>query len=316
METKVNYAVIGAFVLVLGAVLVASVLWLASGGAFQKKYDLYLAIMNESVAGLNLNAPVKYNGVDVGKVQKIWLEPGNPEQVNLFFAIERGTPIKEDTVAVLKTQGLTGIAYVELSGGARESPPLAAIAGNEYPLIRTKPSLSARLENILTNVLAKLDSTTSGINAILSDENKAAFKSALADISAVTRTLAARRETLDAGIASAARTFDNGARVTAQLGPVIDRMGRSADAIEKMANEAERTSASAGKTVDAVGADIARFTSEALPEFERLLGEMSVLAASLRRLSEKMEGSPGGLLMGRRPVPPGPGEAAGKGAAK
>ena len=311
-----NYAVIGAFVLVLGAVLVASVLWLASGGAFQKKYDLYLAIMNESVAGLNLNAPVKYNGVDVGKVQKIWLEPGNPEQVNLFFAIERGTPIKEDTVAVLKTQGLTGIAYVELSGGARESPPLAAIAGNEYPLIRTKPSLSARLENILTNVLAKLDSTTSGINAILSDENKAAFKSALADISAVTRTLAARRETLDAGIASAARTFDNGARVTAQLGPVIDRMGRSADAIEKMANEAERTSASAGKTVDAVGADIARFTSEALPEFERLLGEMSVLAASLRRLSEKMEGSPGGLLMGRRPVPPGPGEAAGKGAAK
>jgi len=312
----VNYAVIGAFVLVLGAVLVASVLWLASGGAFQKKYDLYLAIMNESVAGLNLNAPVKYNGVDVGKVQKIWLEPGNPEQVNLFFAIERGTPIKEDTVAVLKTQGLTGIAYVELSGGARESPPLAAIAGNEYPLIRTKPSLSARLENILTNVLAKLDSTTSGINAILSDENKAAFKSALADISAVTRTLAARRETLDAGIASAARTFDNGARVTAQLGPVIDRMGRSADAIEKMANEAERTSASAGKTVDAVGADIARFTSEALPEFERLLGEMSVLAASLRRLSEKMEGSPGGLLMGRRPVPPGPGEAAGKGAAK
>jgi phospholipid/cholesterol/gamma-HCH transport system substrate-binding protein len=170
------------------------------------------------------------------------------------------------------------------------------------------------LEYVLTSVLAKLDSTSSSINAILSEENKEAIKSALADISAVTRTLAARKETLDAGIASAARTFDNSARVTAQLGPVIDRMGRSADAIEKMANEAERTSASAGKTVDAVGADVARFTAEALPEFERLLGEMSVLAASLRRLSEKMEGSPGGLLMGRRPVPPGPGEAAGKGA--
>ncbi len=68
--------------------------------------------------------------------------------------------------------------------------------------------------------------------------------------------------------------------------------------------------------VDSVGAGVARFTGEALPEFERLLGEMSVLAASLRRLSEKMEGSPGGLLMGRRPVPPGPGETAGKEAAK
>jgi len=304
----VNYAIVGAFVLVLGAVLIAGVLWLASGGAIRKSHDLYLAIEHESVAGLNLNAPVKYNGVDVGTVRRIRLEPGNPQRVNLLFAIERGTPIKEDTVAVLKTQGLTGIAYVELSGGTRDSPPLAATAGSEYPVIATKPSLSARLENVLSTVLAKLDSTSSSINAILSDENKAAFKSALADISAVTRTFAARRETLDAGIASAARTFENSARVTAQLGPVIDRMGRSADAIEKMANEAALTSASAGRTVDAVGADVKRFTAEALPELERMIGEMSGLATSLRRLSTKIEGSSGGLLLGRRQAPSGPGE--------
>ena len=307
-----NYALVGAFVLVLGAVLIAGVLWLASGGALQKKYDLYLAIEDESVAGLNLNAPVKYSGVDVGKVREIRLDPSNPERVNLLFAIERGTPIKEDTVAVLKTQGLTGIAYVELSGGARDAPPLRATAGSEYPVIRTKPSLSARLENVLTSVLAKLNSTSSNINAILSDENRAAFKSALADIATVAHTIAARKDTLDAGMASAARTFDNGARATAQLGPVIDRIGRSADAVEKMGNEVARTSAGAGKTVDSVGADVKRFTAETLPELERLLGEMSVLATSLRRLSEKIEGSPGGLLLGRRPVPPGPGEGTAK----
>jgi phospholipid/cholesterol/gamma-HCH transport system substrate-binding protein len=304
----VNYALVGAFVLVLGAVLIAGVLWLASGGALQKKYDLYLAIEDESVAGLNLNAPVKYSGVDVGKVREIRLDPGNPERVNLLFAIERGTPIKEDTVAVLKTQGLTGIAYVELSGGARDAPPLRATAGSEYPVIRTKPSLSARLENVLTSVLAKLDSTSSNINAILSDENRAAFKSALADIATVAHTIAARKDTLDAGMASAARTFDNASRATAQVGPVIDRIGRGADAVEKMGNEVARTSAGAGKTVDSVGADVKRFTAETLPELERLLGEMSVLATSLRRLSEKIDGSPGGLLLGRRQVPSGPGE--------
>ena len=132
-----NYALVGAFVVVLGAVLIAGVLWLASGGTLQKKYDFYLAIMDESVAGLNPDAPVKYNGVDVGKVREIQLDPGNPERVNLLFAIDRGTPIKVDTVAVLKTQGLTGIAYVELSGGARDAPPLTAAAGSEYPVIRT-----------------------------------------------------------------------------------------------------------------------------------------------------------------------------------
>jgi phospholipid/cholesterol/gamma-HCH transport system substrate-binding protein len=297
-------------VLILGATLVAGVLWLASGGAFQTKYDSYLAIENESVAGLNLNAPVKYNGVDVGQVKKIWLEPGNPEQVNLLFAIERGTPIKEDTVAVLKTQGLTGIAYVELSGGARDSPPLTAIAGNQYPLIRTKPSLSNRLENVITSVLAKLDSTSNSINAILSDENKAAFKSALADIATVAHTIAARKDTLDAGIANAARTFENASRATAQVGPVIDRIGRSAEAVEKMGNEVAITSTATGKMVDSVGADMQRFTAETLPELQRLLGELSVLSASLRRLSEQTERDPRGLLFGRKPVPAGPGESA------
>ena len=79
--------------LVLGALLIAGVLWLASGGTLQKKYDFYLAIVQESVAGLNLNAPVKYNGVDVGKVKNIQLDPENPERVKLIFAIVRGTPV-------------------------------------------------------------------------------------------------------------------------------------------------------------------------------------------------------------------------------
>ena len=303
-----NYSIVGAFVLVLGAVLIAGVLWLASGGAFKQAYDLYLAIEDESVAGLNLNAPVKYNGVDVGKVRAIQLDPLNPQRVNLLFAIERGTPIKEDTIAVLKTQGLTGIAYVELSGGAIDSPPLLAAAGSNYPVIRTKPSLSARLENVLTNVLAKLDSTSNNLNSILSDENQAAFKSALSDIAILARTIAARKDTIDAGITHAGRTLENTSKATAQMEAVLDRIGRSADAVEKMGNEVSKTSISTGKTVDAVGVDIKRFSTETLPELERLLGELSTLTPSLRRLSEQTTRDPRGLLFGRKPVPEGPGE--------
>ena len=303
-----NYTFVGLFVIVLAAVLLAGVLWLASGGAFQKKYDLYRAIEDESVAGLNLNAPVKYNGVDVGKVKEIQLDTGNPNRVNLIFAIERGTPIKEDTVAVLKTQGLTGIAYVELSGGARDSPLLLLGTDGELPVIRTKPSLSARLENVLTTVLTKLDSTSNNLNAFLSDENQASFKSALADIAAVAHTLAARKGELDAGIVNGAHTLENTSKATAQLGPVIDRIGRGADAIEKMGNEVARTSATAGKTVNSVGADVKRFTADTLPELERLLGELSALSNSLRRLTEQTERNPASLLFGRKPVPEGPGE--------
>jgi phospholipid/cholesterol/gamma-HCH transport system substrate-binding protein len=223
----VNYTLVGAFVLVLGAALIAGVLWLASGGSWQKKYDLYLAVMDESVAGLNLNAPVKYNGVDVGKVQDIALDTSNPQQVRLLFAIQYGAPIREDTVAVLKTQGLTGSAYVELSGGAADSPVLQARPGSIYPEIRTKPSLSTRLEYILTSVLSKLDSTSVGINSLLGPENQAAFKNALADLAAVARTVAARRADIDKGLAQAAKTFDNTAQVKAAL--MADDSIKSAD---------------------------------------------------------------------------------------
>ena len=106
-----------------------------------------------------------------------------------------------------------------------------------------------------------------------------------------------------------ARTFDNSARVSAQLGPVIDRIGRSADAVEKMGVDTAEASRNAGKTITAVGVDVQRLTADTLPELDRLLGELNLLSASLRRLSAQTERSPNSLVFGKSPVPDGPGES-------
>jgi len=156
MEEKVNFTVVGMFVLVLSAALIGGVLWLSSGRSYVTSYDLYLTYMKESVAGLNLNASVRYRGVEVGHVQQIALAPGNVEQVQLTLAIERGTPIKVDTVAVLSTQGLTGIAFVDLTGGSRDSPVLQARNGEPYPVIRSGPSLMVRLDASLVDAASTL----------------------------------------------------------------------------------------------------------------------------------------------------------------
>jgi phospholipid/cholesterol/gamma-HCH transport system substrate-binding protein len=161
---------------------------------------------------------------------------------------------------------------------------------------------------VLTDVLGKLDNTSSSINAILSDDNRAAFASTLADLAILSRTMAARKDTLDAAIADAGRTFRNASRATEQMGAVVERIGRGAEAIEKMGNDVAATSASAGRTVDTVGADLTRFSAETLPELERLLGELSVLSTSLRRLSHQTERDPRGLLFGRKAATAGPGE--------
>lgn len=308
MESKVNYAVVGAFVLALGAALIAGVLWLAVGGNSKKQYAPYQAIVKESVAGLSIDAPVKYLGVDVGKVSAIGIDPENTQQVLLKFLIYRGTPIKQDTEAVLKSQGLTGIAYVEINGGSADSPVLIATEADPVPTIRSRPSLSARLENVATSVLGNLDKMTTNLNAMLDDGNRLALKTTLADTAAVMKMLAGQREALNASITDAARIARNTARASEKFSPAMDRVNASINAIEKMAQVISRAGEGAGRTVDTAETSIKQLSTETLPELERLLVELNQLAPSLRRLIEQTERSPTSLLLGGSRVPMGPGE--------
>ena len=310
MEDKVNYTWVGAFVLGLGALLVVGVLWLAAGVSGEKKYEPYLSIIEESVAGLNVGAPVKYLGVDVGKVSTIGIDPQNTRQVRLLFLIERGTPIREDTEAVLKTQGLTGIAYVELSPGSAEAPLLVATRDGEIPSIRSKPSLSARLENIATAVLSNVDRMSTNLNGMFDAENRAALKQTLADTATLMHALAAQQHTLGAGIADAARTARHTARASEQIEPTLKRIASSADAVEKMADAAGLASADVGRTASVAASGVQQLRAQTLPDLAGLLAEMNHLAVSLRRLSEQTERNPSSLLLGGPTRPAGPGEKA------
>jgi phospholipid/cholesterol/gamma-HCH transport system substrate-binding protein len=309
MDDKVNYALVGGFVLVLGALLVAGVLWLAAGLGGRQAMDAYQAVIQESVAGLSIDAPVKYLGVDVGKVARIEIDPQNSEQVRLHFLVKRGTPIKRDSVAVLKAQGLTGIAYIELSGGSAGSPPLLAGADGEIPTIPTKPSLSARLENVLSNVLANVDRVSNNLNAVLGPDNQAALKSTLADIATLAHTLAGQQAAISAGLADAAKAARLTARAGEQFEPTLARIASSAQAVERMAEVAGKASTRAGAAADAAATSAQQLGSETLPELARLMAELNQLSASLRQLSEQTTVNPNSLLLGKPAPQPGPGES-------
>jgi phospholipid/cholesterol/gamma-HCH transport system substrate-binding protein len=310
MDDKVNYSLVGAFVLVLGAALVMGVLWLASGLGGQQKMDTYQAAIEESVAGLNVDAPVKYLGVDVGKVSRIAVDRQNSQQVRLHFLIERGTPIKTDSVAVLKTQGLTGIAYVELSGGSASALPLLAGADGVPPTIPFKMSLSARLENVLSNVLANIDRVSNNLNAMFDADNRAALKSTLADVATLAHALAAQQGAIRTGLQDAARTAQLAAKAGEQLGPTLARISTSAEAVQSMAEVANAASARAGRAADAAASSVQQLSNETLPDLSRLMSELAVLSASLRQLSEQTTSHPSSLLTGKPTPRPGPGESA------
>ena len=310
MDDKVNYSLVGAFVLVLGAALVMGVLWLASGLGGKQAMDRYQAVIQESVAGLDVDAPVKYLGVDVGKVSRIAVDAQNSQQVRLQFLIERGTPIKRDSVAVLKTQGLTGIAYVELSGGSASALPLRAGADGVPPTIPFKPSLSARLENVLSNVLTNIDRVSNNLNAVFDADNRAALKSTLADVAALSHALAAQQGTLARGLQDAARTAQLAAKAGEQLGPTLQRISASAQAVQDMAQVANAASTRAALAADAAASSVQQLSTETLPDLSRLMSDLSGLSASLRQLSEQTTSQPSSLLTGKPTPRPGPGESA------
>ncbi len=308
MDNKVNFAAVGAFVIGLGAVLVAVVLWLAAGGELHHQIDLYRAVSDESVSGLNINAPVKYRGVDVGKVKEIHLVANNPQQVQLTFAIERGTPVKTDTVATLSTQGLTGIAYIELSGGSTNAPLLVSTVDGEPPLIMTKPSLSARLEQVLTRVLGSIDKTSHALDGVFTDPNKQALSAALANIAAITQTVADRKGSIDLALRNADRTMANAAVVSARMNATLARIDKAADSFDAMSRQVDKTAAGAGDTVTALGSNLQQLSGDVGPQLETLMTDLSTLSGSLRRLSEQTERNPKSLIFGKAPVPKGPGE--------
>jgi phospholipid/cholesterol/gamma-HCH transport system substrate-binding protein len=308
MEAKVNLVAVGVFVIVLTVTAIATVLWLSSGKYYRKNYDTYETYMTESVSGLNLNAPVRYRGVEVGRVHAIRLAPGNVEQVQVTLEIERGTPVKVDTIAVLETQGLTGISYIDLKGGRRDSPVLTAKPGEEYPVIVSGASLFARLESSVPLLLSGLNRVSDNLNAALDEDNRRALKQTLSDVQVLARTLAARSATIDAGLKDAAQTMRNSTQFTESLPQLVQRVERSADAFDQMTKRLGAVGTSASGTLDSTRADLQQFTGETLPEVRELVAELRTLTATVQRAVDKVERNPNVLLFGRAASKRGPGE--------
>jgi phospholipid/cholesterol/gamma-HCH transport system substrate-binding protein len=301
METKVNYALVGVFVLTLSVAIVAGVLWIASGRTARKDYDTYLAYSTESVSGLSRQAPVKYKGVEVGAVREIGLDPVDPQNVRLELAIERGVPIKQDTVAVLSVQGLTGIAFLDLEGGSKDSPLLAATEPGGYPVIATRPSLLKRLDTQVSALVADFSQAAQKVNQVLDADTRAALQRTIRDLDSVVHEVAGRSKEIDAALVDAARTMQNSARASAQLTELSRQIGRSAESVARAAETLRATATGATGGVQQLRADT-------LPELRRLLAEARAATTSLARVAQELERSPNALVMGREPMPPGPGE--------
>jgi phospholipid/cholesterol/gamma-HCH transport system substrate-binding protein len=309
MDPRVNYTLVGLFVLVLGTALITTALWL-SVRTEDRRYQTYVAYVYESVAGLAPRAAVKYRGVDVGLVRRIGLDKINPERVRLLLDIEEGTPVKEDTVAVLSVYGITGLAFVDLTGGSRASPQLKAHPGKRYPEIRTGPSLLASASSGLLQAIeavAQLKAATERIKAFLTEENREALADTLRHLERITGTLAGHDQEVARGLAQLSTLLDNGVRATGELPNLLSGAATGLDAINAATRSLERTASHLDRLIDETRAGLGQFSRDTLSQANPLLAELRQLVDGMRRLTREIERSPNALVFGRA-RPPGPGE--------
>ncbi len=303
MENRAHALAAGLFTLILGAALAAVAVWFSKDDI---KLVPYALTTSGSVTGLKAEAPVRYRGVDVGKVDDIAIDRANGGRVRVMIGVREGTPITKSTYAQLGFQGVTGLAYVQLSDDGK-SNELVATSAAEPAVIRVKPSLMDEGENLFAAVV----DITDRVKRVLDDENQAHLRRTLAGLeeatqraSAVTKKLEPSLAAMPAlvaetkGLASDARaSIKKADLLMASVNGLALKLDSRVDSVTRAVASVEEV----GATARAVGADT-------MPRVNGLIDDLSKETHALGRVINSVGDHPQSIVFGMPPGSPGPGE--------
>ncbi|MCI0655090.1 MAG: MlaD family protein [Methylococcaceae bacterium] len=309
---KETYALLtGLFVLTLGSALVAASIWL---GHYGEERDVYLVVTQSSVSGLNPESTVLYRGVQVGKVSAISFDPMNSRNILVRIEVDKGLPITLGTYAMLRVQGLTGLAQIELGDSGENQQPL--LTNNANPAqIPLQPSLIDKLADSGGNILLGSQELIAHLNDLLDDENLRRVKVILTNMETATGRLADLEERMEKAFVqvdqAAVKVKGAGEEVQAaglkaqktltQFDSVARELGKLSGRIQTLAESANALALSGKNATDIM-------TQSTLPRLNTVLEELKVTSFQIRTLSGLLEKDPQMLLYGRQPLEPGPGE--------
>jgi len=325
MENKAHALAAGLFTLVLGAALVAVAMWF---GKTEDKAVPYLVRTSISVSGLKVDAPVRYRGVEVGRVRSIAVDPGIDGQIRMTIGVAEGTPITHGTYARLGYQGVTGLAYVALddNGKSKELMRSSAQKMAEIPLRRSIMDTGEDLMTAYGEIAVR-------VNALLNEDNQMAVKRALSGLELATlRTAelaekvgrladktAAIADKLEPGvedvpalvgdargaIGNAKGLIGNANGLIGKLDGLASSIGDRVDALNRVA-----------KSVEEVGSTARSVNDETLPRINALVEDLHKETRALDRLLKALGEHPQSIVFGAPPGQPGPGEAGFSGGGK
>jgi phospholipid/cholesterol/gamma-HCH transport system substrate-binding protein len=275
METRANYIATGAFTLAVILGVFGFVYWVQTLGSGSGNQITYRIIFSGSVSGLRPGAAVTFDGIRVGEVNSLRLDPHNPGKVEAMVGIERGIPLRADTKVLLSSQGLTGVTQVSLTGGAADAPEIVAEPG-QPPTIVVNSSATADLTQAAREVLARIDGMVA--------DNESVLRASLKNIESVTGALARNSDRLDqvmAGIEHLTGSGDN----PGELGATAASIRRLADDLDKRTNE--------------ISVGLTTFTNSGLKEFQAFAVDGRRTLAELNKAIKNFDEHPSRIIFGR-----------------
>jgi phospholipid/cholesterol/gamma-HCH transport system substrate-binding protein len=329
MENKSHALAAGAFVILVTALLVALAAWLMRDTRIRDSLEFST---RESVTGLQPQAPVRYRGIAVGKVEDIAFDPTTRGNVLVTLAIDQGTPITKSTYAVLGYQGVTGLAYVQLDDDG-SSNDLLDLSASIPPRIVLKPSLLSKLSDQGANILIQVEETTKRLNQLLSPDNQKALIGSVqavgASASNFSNQVTAMQKILDAqfgpertdipalvkdtrgamnAMQATAADMSKTAKDTSQAIATMNTLGQRVLDKGGTLDRVNEGLASANSTAQALGQSAQALSTNTLPRATRLADDAARAARSADRVVKELGDNPQSLIFGNTPVPPGPGE--------
>jgi phospholipid/cholesterol/gamma-HCH transport system substrate-binding protein len=311
MENRAHALATGAFIVLLGAALIVVVAWFRGDRSERIAYTI---VAPRGVPGLNLKAPVKLQGMQVGKVEAIAFDPARPQQVLVTIEVDKTAPLTTATFARLGYQGITGLSFIDLADEEMEQKTVQARPPESR--IELRPSLIDRLSSDTPRLLAGVNEAALRLNSLLSDANQRQLSQALGQLAeassgvaqlaqalrpaaAALQPLAAHGDELLGEARVSLRRFDALAAESTLLAQELRQRAQALAQIDGAARQLQQTTQRLELAL--VGADRVRQ--------QPLLDELGQAARAVERAAAELGERPQGLLFGRAASPPGPGEA-------
>jgi phospholipid/cholesterol/gamma-HCH transport system substrate-binding protein len=307
METRAHYVAVGAFVLV---VIVLGLVAALSFGRVEFAQDLkrYYIFFKGSVTGLSKGSLVQYNGITVGRVVDVRVDPDDLEKIQVTVEIDKDlVKIKTDARAFLDTNLLSGVATIQIRGGTREAKELEPQPGHRYPVIASGSSVIQRVSEAGPQLLDRLMVAVENLNNLLNEQNRKAISDSLQNVRTITEAFVAPSQEVSELVANSNRTvlemtklLDHIDQSYAGKGGLKDQASQALSDFDRLSKNLVDTNRQLQTVLQENRSGLREFTQGTLNQLSNLVSDTQRFIAGLSRFIASVERDPARLLFGER----------------